>query len=77
MTVPLVNSVENSDGEDGSFVWGDGGQLLVEVHTDSGTECASPPLDLLFNYVIRHFGAPDRCAGMVAQATRSVNLRQA
>ena len=77
MTVPLVNSVKNSDGKDGSFVWGDGGQLLVEVHTGSGTECASPPLDLLFNYVIRRSKVPDRCAGMVAQAARSVNLRQA
>ena len=77
MTVPLVNSVENSDGEDGSFVWGDGGQLLVEIHTDSGTECASPPLDLLFNYVIRQIKAPDWCARIVAQATRSVNLWQA
>ena len=73
MTVSLVNSVENSDGEDGSFVWGDGGQLLVEIHTDSRTERASPPLELLCNYVIQHFGAPERCAGMVAQATRSVN----
>ena len=47
--------------------------LIVGDWTDSRTERASPPLELLCNYVIQHFGAPERCAGMVAQATRSVN----
>jgi hypothetical protein len=48
VTVSLVHSVKNADSEDRFLIWGDGGQLLVEVHTNSGTECASPLFDLLF-----------------------------